>query len=311
MAAKYWAFMFTMGAATYAEALAVVEQSRAHLAARADALPAVVRARVDLALAKAHLSFGDLRQAEPLMASSGAVLKEFWRQRRDCCAHHALIFYEGLLSMQLGQHAVADARFREGRELDERIGQDTNPSKVYDWAFIAMNQMMSGDLVQPQQVLEAAPKVGAMAGDPLSGNDYPLVVPAMLARLHLERGDVAGAVRLMPDVSALGPDAEPLFAEHALRGAILCAAGRASEGLPIMLVSIRSVSSRVGDQHPALARTRATAGLCALSLGDAALAERLADQARRAFTAQPKVSPYYKAPLAKLEQALQGRRPTT
>lgn len=52
------------------------------------------------------------------------------------------------------------------------------------------------------------------------------------------------------------------------------------------------------------ARRRAVAGLCAFVARDRSAALRYAADARAAFTAQPGVSPYYKAPLFKLERAL-------
>jgi hypothetical protein len=58
-----------------------------------------------------------------------------------------------------------------------------------------------------------------------------------------------------------------------------------------------------------VARAGAVTGLCALELGDRATAIKHANQARAAFTAQPGVSPYYKAPLFKLERALGLRLP--
>jgi hypothetical protein len=49
---------------------------------------------------------------------------------------------------------------------------------------------------------------------------------------------------------------------------------------------------------------RAVAGLCALSLGDRKRAEEFANEARRAFDAQPNVSPYFKESLTLLEKQL-------
>jgi hypothetical protein len=43
---------------------------------------------------------------------------------------------------------------------------------------------------------------------------------------------------------------------------------------------------------------------CALSLGNRKQAAELAAQAERAFIAQPRVSPYFKEPLKRLEQQL-------
>jgi hypothetical protein len=64
------------------------------------------------------------------------------------------------------------------------------------------------------------------------------------------------------------------------------------------------LSRHASSNSPILARLRAVTGLCALSLGNRKQAEAYAEQARRAFTAQPRVSPYYKEPLRRLEQKL-------
>jgi hypothetical protein len=71
--------------------------------------------------------------------------------------------------------------------------------------------------------------------------------------------------------------------------------------------SIDSQSVMTGPNHPWLARTRAVAGLCLLAQGKRKLAEELADASRRAFIAQPNVSPYFKEPLKRLENQL-GRK---
>jgi hypothetical protein len=69
------------------------------------------------------------------------------------------------------------------------------------------------------------------------------------------------------------------------------------------------LAQRDDQSSPQRAYLRARAGLCAIAAGDRAAARSLAAQARAAFTAQPGVSPYYKAPLIKLERALGLRLP--
>jgi hypothetical protein len=53
------------------------------------------------------------------------------------------------------------------------------------------------------------------------------------------------------------------------------------------------------------ARLRALTGLCALKAGDRKPAVELSELARRAFD-EHTGSPYFKAPLVKLEQSLRG-----
>ena len=59
---------------------------------------------------------------------------------------------------------------------------------------------------------------------------------------------------------------------------------------------------------PQLARLRAIAGLCALAIGERKRAEEMAALSRRTFEAQPGVSPYFKKPLAQLEEQLATNR---
>ena len=59
--------------------------------------------------------------------------------------------------------------------------------------------------------------------------------------------------------------------------------------------------------HPRVAHWRAVTGLCALDAGNQQRAMQLAESARQAFTRQPGVSPYYKAPLLALENRLARR----
>jgi hypothetical protein len=74
--------------------------------------------------------------------------------------------------------------------------------------------------------------------------------------------------------------------------------------MPLILDFIQWYSTLVVDSEPYLNWYRALAGLCALGMGDKSQAHHFAALARRAFLAQPDVSPYFKAPLAKLERAL-------
>ncbi len=59
------------------------------------------------------------------------------------------------------------------------------------------------------------------------------------------------------------------------------------------------------EHSPYLAYLRSVTGLCALAHGQRARAVEQARLAHASFEAQPGVSPYFKRPLAKLEQLLQ------
>jgi hypothetical protein len=89
-----------------------------------------------------------------------------------------------------------------------------------------------------------------------------------------------------------------------MHGEVLCALGDSAQGLKFLHESLASIGRFVSKNDPGLARLRAEAGRCALASGDRATAVRHATLARAAFTEQPAVSPYFKAPLIRLEEAL-------
>ena len=132
---------------------------------------------------------------------------------------------------------------------------------------------------------------------------YAAVPLLALSRVKLDRGDPAAALALLPPDRA---DIEDFPVEHRrlLRGAALCALGRAREGLPLMETYTERFADEAFAYHPAVAHWRAVTGLCALDAGNRPRAHALAELARHAFTQQPHVSPYYKAPLRTLERRL-------
>ena len=84
----------------------------------------------------------------------------------------------------------------------------------------------------------------------------------------------------------------------------MCGERQPIAGLPHLLTASEVLSPGRSPSSPHVARIHAVAGLCALSLGNRKQAEDLAALARRAFIAQPRVSPYFKEPLKRLEQQL-------
>jgi hypothetical protein len=97
---------------------------------------------------------------------------------------------------------------------------------------------------------------------------------------------------------------------NATLGETLCAANRRDEGLQVLMPRLaQEERDDISPNAPGLARLRTVTGNCALATGDRAMALALAKKARAAFAEQPGVSPYYKAPLFKLERALGLRLP--
>jgi hypothetical protein len=95
-----------------------------------------------------------------------------------------------------------------------------------------------------------------------------------------------------------------VLSTSALLAEASCAAGAPEQGLERILRLIEARAKRVHAHDPVLARHRAVAGLCALAAGQRQQAERLAHEAREAFQAEPGVSPYFRRPLADLDQRL-------
>ena len=85
---------------------------------------------------------------------------------------------------------------------------------------------------------------------------------------------------------------------------VQCKSGSPTQGLQTLEAKIRANEGMAFAQSPILAYWRAQAGQCALLTGRRDRARAFAARARAAFIAQPGVSPYYKAPLARLEHAL-------
>ncbi len=82
-------------------------------------------------------------------------------------------------------------------------------------------------------------------------------------------------------------------------------AGRSDEGVQLLRRALVEIEPWEPYRHaPVKARLRSVTGLCALQAGDRPQAEELARQARTAFTAQPEVAAYFKAPLVRREMKL-------
>jgi hypothetical protein len=212
--------------------------------------------------------------------------------------------------MALGQHERAQALLQRRLDLRVALGNGHTPNAAFDWVALAHNAVMQGDLTGAERILARAPRFDALQGDE-AGQIYAAALPEQRARLLLARGDAPGALAAMPTPHGLKPledRSDPILAPYALRGEVLCAAGQAAAGLPILVDSIDTMAQAQVAHSPTLARVRALAGLCALDLGRSAQARGLAEQARAAFAAQPAVSAWFRQPLARLDAALGAPR---
>jgi tetratricopeptide (TPR) repeat protein len=284
---------------SFEEALATLERIRRRLDEPSSRVPEAIRARVDFALAVVLQEWGELERGRALLASSVPVLRS---QAGDPMTQQLAASWLGLSAMDRGAHEEADRHLRAALELN-KVAWVNCPCIVFRYSQLARNLSMQGRFDEAEAVLDSTPTVGALRGakeDPMA---YAAVAALARARVKLDRGDPAAALALLPPDRA---DAEDFSFEHRrlLRGAALCALGRAREGLPLMESYAEKSAEETSAYHPHVAHWRAVTGLCALDAGNRQRAMELAGLARQAFTQQPGVSPYYKAPLARLDQKL-------
>jgi tetratricopeptide (TPR) repeat protein len=300
----FWARLYGMQGTSYEEAVAVIERDRAMLALASAPIPARVLARLDFDLAAVHIDHGSIEPGNRLLAGCAPTLLA---STQSLGLRWEVVAVQGNLAMLQGQHDAADRLFAERMALRVQMGRGLDPFAAYDWAYRAINLTMKGDYGGAQATLAAAPTFGAQTSDPF-GEGYTRVLPYELVRLRLAQGDVAGASKALPALPAdAPPDSSTYFGPWALHGEVLCTSGNTGQGLKLLNGSMASNSSFVSPHDPGLARLHAQAGLCAFAAGDRVAAARHAAAARAAFTAQPSVSAYFKAPLARLENLLAQR----
>ena len=161
---------------------------------------------------------------------------------------------------------------------------------------------MQGRYRQALEFLAAAPSFQPVQGMASDGKQTHTLIETARARLALDAGDPGSALKILP---ASEPPKTALGSDYwRTRGEAMCASGKLTDGLTEMLSVIDIRAADRYEFDPTLARDRAVAGLCALAVGQPALAKALAKLARDAFKSQPGVSPYFKAPLLRLEQGL-------
>jgi eukaryotic-like serine/threonine-protein kinase len=297
---------FAMGSASYEETIAVLEEVSAFLKVQSSAVPIEVLADVDLAKGQAYLTYDEYELAEPLIDSSEPILRASSQSLVDLID---LASFAGRCKMGLGDHAAADRLFRERMDIRDKMGESHVAVAAFDWYWIALNLSMQGRHREAEAFLSRAPYFGDLSGDKMA-EDYRSMVPVALARVRLNAGDLRGARQALPARFTQNGVDFPLedrwwhYEHYELYGELMCAANRHDIGLFHLLRAEEALSPHTSPTSPLLARLRAVAGNCALASGNRKKAEEFAAQAKRAFTAQPRVSPYFKEPLKRLEQQL-------
>lgn len=291
-----------------ADALAVLEHSRAELAGSNLPIPDWLVAQVDFLRGSVLTEVGEIGRAMPLLEGAEPALKRSLFTSSD---RFWIALGLGSAELMAGRHEMAAVHLREVLEIRRQMGAGKDPYAAGDYATIAENLLMQGRTREAEAILDEAPHFEPIRGEGLSPDRYNRFVSHMRALTRLADGRAAEALRILQSAPpSVDDDASDWGIYRGKLGEALCATGQHISGLNMLQQSIATDESDGYFTHaPWLARLRALAGLCAAASGDRAVALRYAAAARADFTAQPGVSPYYKAPLLKLERALGLRLP--
>jgi eukaryotic-like serine/threonine-protein kinase len=300
---------YEMGASKFEDARLTIERVQSLISGRGQMVPDSVLARIEMDLGLVLFHFGKVEQGDRLIdpaatrlqLGTSALGERWW-----------VVAWHGAAAMDAGRHVEADMLLRERLALRKQMGQGSVPFAAYDYVYVAINLGMLGRPKEGLGVLAAAPSFEVERGDAASGGAYPEAIKWAQAQLMLDSGDPLAALKLIPE-GAEKPvyelDRIDVTETGLVFGEALCASGQREKGLGILLARIANVAPNTYPHAPRLAYARAVAGHCALLAGLRPLAQQLAALSRAAFTAQPGVSPYFKAPLTKLERALGHKLP--
>ena len=300
--------MFGSHPYTYADIVGLIERSQQTLAASPLPVPALLRAEVDFQRARVELQLGNIYAARQWIERSREA--GLFDANESPEAHFWTAVAQAWLAREEGHHDEAETLMVERYRYRLLKGHEKHPYGAYDFVDRATNLVMAGRLNQATEVIVSAPTFGAVDGAERAQSQPALGLRAALARVQFERGDINGARRAWASLPAAQVRFDGIAEWRVLQGQLQCAtAGQQSAGLATVEAIIRQDELKRYSNAPDLAWARAVAGLCAFADGNRGPAQAYATQARAAFTAQPGVSPYYKAPLMKLERALGLRRP--
>ncbi len=300
-------FLARGGWVPFEQARALVEGDRRFLAEAGPMVPASIAATVDLYLGLMCGQWGDVGEASRLVESAAARLHP---PADALMPRRGLAMIRGIVAMSAGQHALADEQLRQGRDLLGQMGQGQTPSAAADGIRIAWNLGMQGRHAEALAAIDGMPASGVDRSEPGSKRQYDQTADVARARFLLAAGNPAAALQRLPPLDARSGRHESLAQDtgEMVRGEALCALKERAQGLARLQAVVDLYAPDSAPINPWIARTRAVAGLCALSAGRAVLARQMARQAHAALSAQPGVSPYFRAPLVQLERALSERR---
>ncbi len=299
--ASFWAEMYVMISIPPEEATAVVARSQAVIDQQPLAVPEIIRVELAYHAADVLKERDQVGVALPLMAATTAALRKLTEDPRKLAW---LADNEAQMDFAAGLHDEADRLFRERLRLMKVGGMTSTPFAAYAYANIAFNATTRGRFDEAQAILDAAPAFPPDVANIDGGIGYSQAVDWERTRLAFARHDIPGALRTMSRLQ----DADTMewaSSTETLRSEIYCATGRSSEGLVLIRRVIDAQVKHTGYAgDPDVARVRAIAGLCALTLGDRREARRMSQLAHAAFELEPAVSPFFRAPLVELDARL-------
>jgi tetratricopeptide (TPR) repeat protein len=294
------------GHGSFSQAIAELERCVSELSSSLVPVPKGMISQVQVWIGDLMVDAGNVDAGLKLEEIHAPILKAY----RDNPRNRQLLGEEmgGALALA-GQHEAAERWYLEKLEAVQQLFPNKRGPIVSAYEDLFLNRIYWGHLDDAESAIKLASRevqTGHMGSEPSWASR---AVRAMQARLYLSRGEAIQALSSIRDSRAI---TTPF-----LEGEALCAAGQPSHGLSLLQDALGRLGgadwyfedghTRGIDEYPHApwaARRRSIAGLCAVAVGDRATALRFAAQARSAFVAQPQVSPYFKAPLIKLERAL-------
>jgi tetratricopeptide (TPR) repeat protein len=253
-------------------------------------------------LARYKSDNGEVEAASRLAASADS-----WLSKSPESAAEAFdrVWTMGAISVRAGLHAAAAQLLVQRDALRRAMNQEKHPFAAWDYFVRARNLSMAGRYDEADDILARAPHFDPYRDGRTHLDIFNQLIVNARAGVALDRGEPQMALALLPD-SAEGDLNEGVYptSVQVMRGVALCETGRPHSGLQLLQTQDIRYAHTQHPTSPTLAYVRSQAGLCALKFDEKRLATKLARQAREAFVAQPKVSPYYKAPLKRLEEGL-------
>ncbi len=299
--------MALMGQIPAQEALDGLAGLRAAMQEQGSSLNPLALARLDFHRARLLGLRGHVREAWQLLDRAVPLLLTTTRWPN---ARYSLINAQGRMALLAGEHARATELTAKALRLRNEMGQALIPFAAVSHTYVVMAGIMTGRFDDALTTLDAAPQFPPEASDPVAGAVYAVLLPWHRVRLLFERGDLAAAQALSLQLGRGDEDRSDtdFLSPQAIHAEVACAGGRAAEGLAQLSEMIAQRTPTVDAAvDPTLARLHGLAGLCTLELGRTAEARRHASIAASVFKQQPAVSPWFQAPLRRLQKRLEGR----